>query len=202
MRLLPGKASSLLLVVALSGTAAAHDEESDGPFFRVGAAAVEVTPPLFGQGENPAACVGASNFTGPHVFSLEEPYTDTNGNGRYDAGEPFLDCPTPRANGGTRPPDGRWDGIYLGGGDGYNRQPTAALDPLWARTLVVSDGRKTISITSVDNEGVFKEIWDQVRAKVAADGVVGLDEMVFGSTHDESAPDTIGISGPDQFTSG
>jgi hypothetical protein len=67
---------------------------------------------------------------------------------------------------------------------------------------VISDGHKTISITSVDNEGVFKEIWDQVRAKVAADGVVGLDEMVFGSTHDESAPDTIGISGPDQFTSG
>ena len=109
MRLLPGDAWHfspffLSLVLALCGTAAAHDGESDRAFFRVGAAAVEVTPPLFGQGENPAACAGASNFTGPHVFNLEEPYTDTNGNGRYDAGEPFLDCPTPRANGGTRPP--------------------------------------------------------------------------------------------------
>ena len=26
--------------------------------------------------------------------------------------------------------------------------------------------------------------------------------MLFSSTHDESAPDTIGITGPDQFTSG
>jgi hypothetical protein len=193
----------LLGALLLPATALAHEEEPpDAAFFRVGAAAVDVTPPLFGQGENPAACAGASNFTGPHLFSLEEPYTDTNGNGRYDEGEPFLDCPTPRADGGTRPPDGRWDGIYLGGGDNGNRQPTAVLDHLWARTIVVSGGHKTISLTSVDNEGVFKEIWDRVRAKVAADGVVGLDEMVFTSTHDESAPDTIGISGPDEFTSG
>jgi hypothetical protein len=195
----------LLLLAApwLPPAAFAHDEDpSARAFFRVGAAAVDVTPPPFGQGENPAACAGASNFTGPHLFSLEEPYTDTNGNGQYDPGEPFLDCPTPRADGGTRPPDGRWDGIYLGGGSSGNRLPTAVLDPLWARTIVISNGRKTISLTSVDNEGVFKEIWDRVRAKLAADGVAGIDEMVFTSTHDESAPDTIGISGPDPFTSG
>lgn len=168
----------------------------------LGAAAVDVTPPLAGSAPNPAACAGASAHTGPHLLSLEEPYTDANGNGRYDLGEPFLDCPTPRANGGTRPPDGRWNGHYLGGGDCCDRLPTAVLDPLWARTIVVSDGRKTVSLTSVDNEGVFKEIWDAVRAKVRADGVTGLDEMLFSSTHDESAPDTIGINGPTQLVSG
>jgi hypothetical protein len=172
------------------------------PFFQVGAAAVDVTPPLAGSASNPAACAGAEAFTGPHLLSLEEPYTDTNGNGRHDTGEPFLDCPTPLVNGGTAPPDKRWDGIYLGGGDCCDRKPTAVLDPVWARTLVVSRGGKTISLTSVDNEGVFKEIWDEVRAKVRADGVTGIDEMLFSSTHDESAPDTIGISGPDEFTSG
>ena len=170
--------------------------------FRVGAAAVEVTPPANGSAPNPAACAGAEAFTGPHLLSLEEPYTDKNGNGHYDKGEPFLDCPTPTAAGGTLPPDGRWDGIYLGGGDCCDRKPTAVLDPIWARTVVVSRGGHTISITSVDNEGVFKEIWDQVRDKVRADGVTGIDEMIFSSTHDESAPDTIGITGPDEFTSG
>jgi hypothetical protein len=170
--------------------------------FRVGAAAVDVTPPLDGTAPNPAACSGADAYGGPHLLSLEEPYTDANGNGRYDPGEPFLDCPTPTANGAVLPPDGRWDGIYLGGGDCCNRLPTAVLDPLWARTLVVSRGGRTISLTSVDNEGVFKEIWDQVRQKVRADGVTDIDEMLFSSTHDESAPDTIGISGPDEFTSG
>ena len=170
--------------------------------FRVGAAAVDVTPPIAGTAPNPAACAGAEAFTGPHLLSLEEPYTDSNGNGRYDPGEPFLDCPTPTANGGVLPPDGRWDGIYLGGGDCCNRQPTAVLDSLWARTVVVQRGGHTISLTSVDNEGVFKEIWEQVRQRVRSDGVTGIDEMLFSSTHDESAPDTIGISGPDQLTSG
>ncbi len=172
------------------------------PAFAVGAAAVDVTPPPAGSAGNPAACAGAEAYTGPHLLSLEEPYTDANGNGAYDPGEPFLDCPTPRANGGERPPDERWDGIYLGGGDCCNRLPTAVLDPLWARTIVVSDGRKTVSLTSVDNEGVFKEIWDEVRARVRADGYTHIDEMLFSSTHDESAPDTIGISGPDELTSG
>jgi hypothetical protein len=170
--------------------------------FRVGAAAEDVTPPLAGSAPNPAACAGADAYPGPHLLSLEEPYTDTNGNGHYDHGEPFLDCPTPTAGGDVLPPDGRWDGIYLGGGNCCNRQPTAVLDPIWARTIVVSQGGRTISLTSVDNEGVFKEIWDQVRAKVRADGVTGIDAMLFSSTHDESAPDTIGITGPDEFTSG
>ena len=43
-------------------------------------------------------------------------YHDSNGNGAYDMGEPFLDCPSPQLD-GPDAPDGRWDGIYLGGGD-------------------------------------------------------------------------------------
>ena len=41
-----------------------------------------------------------------------------------------------------------------------------------------------------------------MRERVRADGITDLDEMFFSSTHDESAPDTIGISGPDEYTSG
>src|SRR5262249_1716124 len=150
--------------------------------FVVGASVVDITPPLAATAAtNPANCDTTGTYNGPHLFSLEEPYIDVNGNGRYDAGdptdpsapppEPFLDCPTPTANGGTRPPDGRWDGIYLDGGNGSNRIPTALLDPIWARTIVVGNGTRTISITVADQEGVFKEIWDLVRQKVHADGV-------------------------------
>jgi len=181
--------------------------------FVVGAAAVDITPPLAADAPtNPANCDASGTYDGPHLFSLEEPYQDVNGNGKYDAGdptdpsvfgpEPFLDCPTPTANGGTRPPDGRWDGIYLDGGSGKNRIPTALLDPIWARTIVVGNGVRTISITVADQEGVFKEIWDLVRQKVRADGGFGLDEMFMSSTHDESAPDTIGIGGPSDTLSG
>ncbi len=171
--------------------------------FQVGASAVDITPPLAATAPaNPADCDTTHTFDGPHLFSLEEPYKDMNGNGHFDDGEPFVDCPTPAANGGVRPPDGRWDGIYLGGGDGFGRLPTAVLDPLTARTIVVANKAHRIAITVADNEGVFREIWELVRQKVRADGGFGLDEMFMSSTHDESAPDTIGITGPGQTTSG
>src|SRR5262249_48279137 len=112
-----------------------------------------------------------------------------------------ADRQRPPAKGGLRPPDGRWDGIYLDGGSGFNRIPTEVLDPIWARTIVVGNGLRTISVTVLDQEGVFKEIWDLVRQKVHADGVV-LDEMFMSSTHNESAPDTIGIGGPSHNLSG
>ena len=127
---------------------------------------------------DPAHCAAPADYTGHHLLTLEEPYQDTNGNGRHDDGEPFQDCPVRRVDGTTAPPDGRWDGIYLGGGDCCDRQPTAVLDPIWARTIVVDNGDRRVSITSVDNEGVFKEYWDRVRAKVRADGT-RLDEMFF-----------------------
>jgi hypothetical protein len=180
-----------------------------GARFQVGAATADITPPLAATAaSNPANCDLTGTFDGPHLFSLEEPYKDLNHNGRYDADpstggpELFVDCPTPTANGDVRPPDGRWDGIYLDGGSGSNRIPTAVLDPITARTIVVGNGVKTISITVVDSEGVFKEIWDLVRQKVRADGGFGLDEMFMSSTHNESAPDTIGIGGPSQTVSG
>jgi hypothetical protein len=203
------KTIPLVLAALLLGRV---DAEAIGRFV-VGAAAADITPPLAADTpSNPADCDTTGLYNGPHLFSLEEPYQDLNGNGHYDAhdpsdpmsppSEPFLDCPTPTANGGTRPPDGRWDGIYLNGGSGQGRIPTTVLDPIWARTIVVGNGLHTISITVADQEGVFKEIWDLVRQKVHADGDFGLDEMFMSSTHDESAPDTIGIGGPAQVVSG
>ena len=200
-------ASAAAAAPAAATGASSAPASSTAAVFQVGAAAVDVTPPLASSGApNPAAACATpaqlAQYDGPHLLSLEEPYIDTNGNGIWDEGEPFIDCSVPLTNGRTAPPDQRWDGIMLGGGDGGPREPTAVLDELWARTIVVQSGTKTVSLTSVDNEGVFKEIWDQVRAKVRADGVRNVDTMLFSSTHDESAPDTIGISGPDPFTSG
>ncbi len=180
--------------------------------FMIGASAADITPPPAGSlASDPANCDPSGTYNGPHLFAFEEPYIDVNGNGRYDAGdpmdpsvfgpEPFLDCSTPTANGGLRPPDSRWDGIYLDGGSGSNRIPTTVLDPIWMRTVVVGNGTATIAITVADQEGIFKEIWDLVRQKVRSDGF-NLDEMFMSSTHDESAPDTIGIGGPSSTVSG
>src|SRR2546428_5475017 len=102
---------------------AASVQARAGARFLVGASAADITPPLAATAaSNPADCDVSGTYNGPHLFSLEEPYQDLNGNGQYDAGdptvtdptdprfgqqpEPFLDCPTPTANRDIPPPDG------------------------------------------------------------------------------------------------
>ena len=70
-----------------------------------------------------------------------------------------------------------------------------------ARALVVSNHRQTIAVEVLDQEGLFNVYQERIRAKVAADGY-HLDDIFISATHDESAPDTLGISGVDQLTSG
>src|SRR5262247_2355972 len=54
--------------------------------FMVGASVADITPPLAASAtSNPADCDVTGTFDGPHLFSLEEPYQDLNGNGRYDS---------------------------------------------------------------------------------------------------------------------
>jgi hypothetical protein len=171
-----------------------------GTAFRVGAAVGDFSPPAFGHapGGDPADCAPAGGgFTGPRAFAFEEPYVDSNGNGHYDppdptvptGGEPFLDC-----NG-----NGRWEGNLLGG-DGGGRYFNRVADPVTARAMVVSNGRRTIAVEVVDQEGLFNTYMQRIRKRVAADGY-RLDGIFISATHDESAPDTLGINGQSPTTS-
>jgi hypothetical protein len=164
--------------------------------FRAGAAVESITPPPFGAvRDDPADCHSRSPnpgvFNGPRRFAFEEPYIDQAHLGRYQLGDPFLDC-----NG-----NGRWDGILLGGGANTPRFATTVADQISARALVVSNDRQTIAVEVLDQEGLFNVYQERIRAKVAADGY-HLDDIFISATHDESSPDTLGISGVSQTTSG
>jgi hypothetical protein len=162
--------------------------------FAAGAAVASITPPAFGTvRRDPADCAapGAPAADGPRHFAFEEAYVDQAGVGNYQLGDPFVDC-----NG-----NGRWDGILLGGGGDSPRFATTVADPVTARALVVSNHQQTIAIEVLDQEGLFNVYQAQIRAQVAADGY-HLDGIFISATHDESSPDTLGISGVSQTTSG
>ncbi len=164
--------------------------------FKAGAAVEDITPPPFGAVPNDAAdCAppfaSALPFDGLRRFAFEEPYNDAANAGTYQLGDPFVDC-----NG-----NGRWDGILLGGGADTPRFPTTVADPVTARALVVSNHQSTIAVEVLDQEGLFNVYQDRIRAQVLADGY-HLDGIFISATHDESAPDTLGISGVSQTTSG
>jgi hypothetical protein len=161
--------------------------------FEVGAAVTSFSPPLAGQapGGDPANCTGAAAFTGPRVFAYEDPYTDLADVGHYVSGDPYDDC------GGA----GRWQGNLLGGGGNTPRFYTKVADPVGARALVVSNGSQKIAVEVVDQEGLFNVYADRIRALVAAAGI-RLNGIYISATHDESAPDSLGLGGVSETTSG
>ena len=143
-----------MLAVLLFFAGCASPPVGDGILY-VGAAKVDVTPPV-------------------------ETYEDANGNGGYDAGEPFNDL-----NG-----NGKWDPVWLAG----FRQARAAVsvhDPVWARAVCFEkDGRRAIVI-SCDVVGFLHPRVRRLREKIE-----GVDQVIFASTHCHSAPDTVGLWGP------
>ncbi len=177
-------------VLALGGTALAAGRTP----FRVGAAKVSFTPPPAGKlADDPADCADGARqavFDGKRGFAFEEPYDDTHGTGDYAQDDPYLDC-----NG-----NGRWDGNFLGGGGGTPRFYDHVADQVGARAMVVSNGKRRIAVEVLDNEGAFNTYLERIRARVAADGY-DLDGVYISSTHDESAPDTIGIAGVSEAVS-
>ena len=198
--ILRGVAATMAATAVLGGACAgAALAAGRGAPFRAGAAFASFTPPPSGQlAADPADCLNpatsglaGSAFTGPRSFAFEEPYVDQQGDRHYDPGDPFLDCNH----------NGRWDGNTLGGGAGAPRYYDHAADQVGARALVVSNGSRTVAMEVVDNEGLFNTYADQIRAQVAADGY-HLDNIQISSTHDESAPDTIGLGGSDYVISG
>ena len=161
--------------------------------FRAGAAVVSFTPPAFGHapGGDPADCAHPPQYDGPRPFAFEEPYVDAQHDGHYDPGDPFIDCNH----------NGRWDGDLLGGGGNNPRFYDHAADPVTARAMVVSNGRRTVAVEVVDQEGLFNVYQQRIRAQVRADGY-RLSNIFISATHDESAPDSLGLGGVSQTASG
>jgi hypothetical protein len=161
--------------------------------FRAGAAVESFTPPAFGHvpGGDPANCAHPAEYNGPRQFAFEEPYVDAQHDGHYDPGDLYIDCNH----------DGRWDGNLLGGGGNTPRYFDHVADPVTARAMVVSNGRQTTAVEVVDQEGLFNIYQERIRAKVRADGY-RLSNIFISATHDESAPDSMGLGGVSQTTSG
>ncbi|HUY62972.1 MAG TPA: hypothetical protein VMV14_00470 [Acidimicrobiales bacterium] len=175
-----------------------------GPVFEAGAAVGDFTPPPFGtpiDGKpDPADCIAGTpleaKFNGPRKFDFEEPYIDQNHLGHYTEGDPYVDCNH----------DGRWDGNYIGGGTNNPRYYSYVLDPVTARALAVKNTEgHTVVVEVLDQEGLFNvfqaQIRDQATALLAAQGKT-VDNMFLSATHDEEAPDSLGLGGDTSVTSG
>jgi hypothetical protein len=177
--------------------------------FKVGAATIGFTPPLHGKVANDASdCAAPPSYDGPRKWAFMEPYEDADHvdppdpldpgppenvpkNGHYDYGEQYMDC-----NGNDR-----WDGNFLGGGSNAPRYYDKEADAPSARALVVDNGRRALAVEVTDQEGLFNVYQERIRAKVIEDlggpkSPLRHRDMFLSATHDESAPQTLGLDGP------
>lgn len=167
-------------------------DAAEGSALRVGVAAVRLTP----CGQNP-------DWDGPITPSgvWGESFTDTNGNGRWDSGEPFVNDPENTAldAGSGR----KYDGIFLAG-FGNNRIATGCHDDLWARVIVLQSATRKVAFVSVDFVGelLHGSYYGFAHARDMVDPKLGLDAILFSSTHDHEAPDTLGLWGVTEFSDG
>ncbi len=90
--------------------------------------------------------------------------------------------------------------IYLGGyGEAREACPDQVWDDLWARTLLVESGGKSVAMTGVDSVGLLYddclEIKEMAREQLAEEGI-HIDHIIISSSHTHHAPDTMGLWGP------
>jgi hippurate hydrolase len=86
--------------------------------------------------------------------------------------------------------------VFLAG-FGENRRATGVHDPIMARAIVLDDGKQKIAMVSVDVVGLFHPVIERVRKKLP-----GIDYVLVSATHNHEGPDTLGLWGPNPFTSG
>ncbi|HMC66753.1 MAG TPA: neutral/alkaline non-lysosomal ceramidase N-terminal domain-containing protein [Gemmataceae bacterium] len=86
--------------------------------------------------------------------------------------------------------------VYLAG-FGQNRKATSVHDPLIVRAVVLEHGGQKLAMLSIDIVGFFHENVERVRKQLP-----GFDYVLISSTHNHEGPDTLGLWGPNPFTSG
>jgi hypothetical protein len=92
------------------------------------------------------------------------------------------------------------DPIYMAG-FGNDRQATGVHDDLWARGYVLQNASKKIAVVTLDVIGYFNNEIVTARGLPPVAGL-GFDAIVVTSTHQHEGPDTMGLWGPDETTSG
>ncbi len=97
-------------------------------------------------------------------------------------------------------PDLAVEKTYMAGFGSRGRKPAGVHDPLYARILLLTDGKKTIGVVGLDLLGFYRKDVEDLRRLA---GFEGPDRYLFiAATHQHSGPDTLGLWGPAPGISG
>ena len=125
----------------------------------------------------------------PELAGKDRGWQDEDGDHVYDEAEPFEDVDG----------DGVFDAVWIAGSQNA-RPATGVHDPLWARVMVLDQGDVRVAVVVYDLIGWFIDDMERTRALLGPE--LGLDHVIFASTHSHQSPDTMGLWGPTSLASG
>ena len=116
-------------------------------------------------------------------------WTDLNQNYQYDDTDSFID----------KNNNGKFDPVWMAGFQ--NQRPAKlVLDDLWARAIVVDDGKTRIALVVTDLIGLGADDIIDIKKSIPAEW--GITYIIVTSTHTHSGPDVVGLWGKKEYTSG
>lgn len=121
---------------------------------------------------------------------VESAWTDSNNNGLYESGEPFVDL-----NG-----NGLFDATWIAGFSS-SRPATGMHDDLEARALALRSGDTLVAVVSLDIVGLFRDDIERIRSHSSLQEL-GIDHVIVASTHLHEGVDTVGLWGRSATESG
>jgi hypothetical protein len=118
-------------------------------------------------------------------------WIDLNHNAEYEPGkgETFTD-----GNG-----NGVFDPVWIAGFD-HRRAANGIHDDLWARTMVIDDGKTRIAIVVLDAIGFMSDEIIDIRKRIPSEA--GITYTIITSTHTHEGPDLLGLWGKSYVSSG
>ena len=140
---------------------------------------------------NAPAQLSAGFSATPITPAVPDRWDDKNKNAEYDPGqgETFTD-----GNG-----NGKFDPVWIAG-FGNNKPANGIHDDLWARAMVVDDGKTRLAIVVLDAIGFMNNDVIDVRERISKES--GITYAIISSTHTHEGPDLLGLWGKTPFQSG
>ncbi len=122
---------------------------------------------------------------------VPDKWTDANGDAKYNPkdGDTFTD-----GNG-----NGKFDPVWIAGFSN-SKAANGIHDDLWARAMVIDNGKTRIALVVLDAIGLMADNIIDIRQLIPADA--GITYTIVTSTHDHEAPDLMGLWGETPFRNG
>ncbi len=138
---------------------------------------------------NPSSQLSAGFCALPITPSVPDRWDDKNKNAKFDKGETFTD-----GNG-----NGKFDPVWIAG-FGNNKPANGIHDDVWARAMVIDDGKTRLAIVVLDAIGFMNNDVIDLRGKISKES--GITYAIVTSTHTHEGPDLLGLWGKNPLNTG